>query len=204
MSHTLLTIVWKVCNVSAVDFYQSSPPPYVYTGSAMTDKIVTLDVREDIRAGREPFSRIMKTAAGLHPGDALLLIAPFEPTPLYRMLAREGFSHQSHAKSATEWEILFSRSESQAAMPAPAAATPAGSPIVSVQPTIDVDARGLEPPQPMVTILEALANLPAGANLRARTDRRPLHLYAQLEERGFRGETTAEPDGSFVTRICRI
>lgn len=45
-----------------------------------------------------------------------------------------------------------------------------------------VDARGLEPLQPLVIILEALERLPEGAELRARTDRRPLHLYA-LETR---------------------
>lgn len=68
---------------------------------------------------------------------------------------------------------------------------------------IDVDARGLEPPQPMVMILEALATLPQEAELRARTDRRPMHLYAQLEARGFTGETEALQDGGFLTRIRR-
>ena len=66
-----------------------------------------------------------------------------------------------------------------------------------------VDARGLEPPQPLVKILEALAGLPEGARLRARTDRRPMHLYAQLQERGFVGETEEQEDGSFVTHIRR-
>ncbi|MCI0537122.1 MAG: DUF2249 domain-containing protein [Verrucomicrobiales bacterium] len=66
-----------------------------------------------------------------------------------------------------------------------------------------VDARGLEPPQPLVVILEALARLPEGVELRARTDRRPLHLYAQLKARGFSGETEEQHDGSFVTSIRR-
>jgi TusA-related sulfurtransferase len=66
-----------------------------------------------------------------------------------------------------------------------------------------VDARGLEPPQPLVKILEALATLPEGARLRARTDRRPMHLYAQLEERGFVGESEEQEDGSFVTHVRR-
>jgi TusA-related sulfurtransferase len=65
----------------------------------------------------------------------------------------------------------------------------------------EVDARGLEPPQPMMRILEALATLPPGAGLRARTDRRPMHLYAMIEERGYRAETQMESDGSFVTDI---
>ena len=66
---------------------------------------------------------------------------------------------------------------------------------------IDVDTRGPEPPQPRVKILEAIANLPAGAELRAHTERRPMHLYAQLEERGFVGETKEQKDGSFITQI---
>ncbi len=68
---------------------------------------------------------------------------------------------------------------------------------------LTVDARGLEPPQPLVVILEALARLPESAVLRARTDRRPIHLYALLTARGFTGETEEQSDGSFVTTIRR-
>jgi TusA-related sulfurtransferase len=68
---------------------------------------------------------------------------------------------------------------------------------------VEVDARGLEPPQPLVIILETLASLPAGAELRARTDRRPMHLYPQLEERGFTALTEEQPNGSFLTHIRR-
>ncbi len=67
--------------------------------------------------------------------------------------------------------------------------------------TLELDARGLEPPQPMVRILEALATLPEGATLRARTDRRPMHLYSLLAERGYRAETVEQSDGSFLTLI---
>ena len=66
---------------------------------------------------------------------------------------------------------------------------------------IELDARGLEPPQPLVTILEAVTTLSPGAMLRARTDRRPMHLYAQLEERGFTGDSQEQADGSFITHI---
>jgi uncharacterized protein (DUF2249 family) len=71
------------------------------------------------------------------------------------------------------------------------------------EPTRLVDARGLEPPQPLVAVLEALARLGGGEAMRARTDRRPLHLYPLLEQRGFTGETAQEPDGSFLTIIRR-
>ena len=53
----------------------------------------------------------------------------------------------------------------------------------------------------MVKILEALAVMPAGAELRAHTERKPMHLYAHLEERGFAGVTEEQNDGSFITTI---
>ena len=77
---------------------------------------------------------------------------------------------------------------------------PSPSPAPRV-PSLEVDARGLEPPQPLVVILEAVARLPEGVELCARTDRRPMHLYAQLLERGFTGISEEQPDGSFATTI---
>ena len=67
----------------------------------------------------------------------------------------------------------------------------------------ELDARELEPPQPLMKILEALATLPAGASLRARTRWRPALLYTQLEQRGFIGESEEQPDGSYITHIRR-
>lgn len=74
----------------------------------------------------------------------------------------------------------------------------------SIKPNVvEVDARGLEPPQPMVRILESLAQLPDGALVRAHTDRRPMHLFAMLEERGFVATSEEQPDGSYFTHIQR-
>jgi Uncharacterized conserved protein (DUF2249) len=59
----------------------------------MNTDVVTVDVREDIRNGREPFSKIMTAVAALGADGRLLLIAPFEPTPLFRVMATRGFRH---------------------------------------------------------------------------------------------------------------
>ena len=167
----------------------------------MTEATTTLDVREDIRMGREPFSRIMETVARLKDGERLRLIVPFEPAPLFDVMARRGFSHETRATASGDWEVLFSRSSGATIGPEK---TPAASPSpCGGAPVVEVDARGLEPPQPLVVILEALAGLAQGATMRARTDRRPLHLYAHLEERGFAGETEEQDDGSFITTIRR-
>ncbi|MBK8001745.1 MAG: DUF2249 domain-containing protein [Verrucomicrobia bacterium] len=67
---------------------------------------------------------------------------------------------------------------------------------------VNVDARA-GATQPMVVILETLSELPRSAELHARTDRRPLHLYPLLEQRGFTGKTEEQNDGSFITIIRR-
>ena len=174
----------------------------------MNPRTVTLDVREDIRNGREPFAKIMQTVADLKDNEQLLLLAPFEPAPLFAVLAQRGYSHQSKPTPAGDFEVLFTPGSADSAQSEAAAARPLPPPgskprSCTGTPVIEVDARGLEPPQPLVKILEALATLPEGARLRAHTDRRPMHLYAQLEERGFAGETAEQQDGSFVTHVRR-
>ncbi len=171
----------------------------------MTRKTVTVDVREDIRRGREPFGRIMQAVTTLNENEAVLLIAPFEPKPLYGVLAQRGFAHQSKATPAGDWEVLFTREGADRAQSAASVTEPSkpSYQTCSGTPIINIDARGLEPPQPLVKILEALASLPQGARLRAHTDRRPMHLYAHLEERGFTGQTEEQPDGTFITHVSR-
>lgn len=176
----------------------------------MDNETVTVDVRDEIRNGREPFSKIMGAVRELVPGQKLRLIAPFEPVPLFGVLKKQGFAHESREIGSGHWEVLFTRVGGSPAagnihtrVRANSANTdperrPSGPKEMQF---IEVDARGLEPPQPMVKILEALEDLPAGAGLRARTDRRPMHLYAQLEARGFTGNSEEQNDGSFITHI---
>jgi hypothetical protein len=66
---------------------------------------------------------------------------------------------------------------------------------------IELDARGLEPPQPLMKTLEAVASLPNGATLRLHTRWRPALLYAELERRGFSGQSEEQSDGSYLTYI---
>jgi uncharacterized protein (DUF2249 family) len=169
----------------------------------MNTKTVTVDVREDIRNGREPFSKIMNATGALRADEQLLLIAPFEPVPLFRVLEKQGFRHTVQSDKPGNWEVLFMRqSDAQAAQPAPVT-TCSGASAPGSRKIVEVDVRGLEPPQPLVKILESLAALPAGAELRAWTDRRPMHLYAQLAERGFAATTEEQPNASFLTYIRR-
>jgi uncharacterized protein (DUF2249 family) len=172
----------------------------------MSTKIVTLDVREDLNRGREPFAKIMQAVSRLRKRQDLRLIAPFQPVPLFSIMAGKGFSHRANATPGGDWEILFTRDPEEGLISAAAAPSPVATekcPCGCGRKLIDVDARGLEPPQPLVKILEALPQISDNTELKARTDRRPLHLYAHLDERGYVGRTEEETDGSFSTYIHR-
>lgn len=64
-----------------------------------------------------------------------------------------------------------------------------------------VDARGLEPPEPMEKVMQALALLRPGQAVRLLLHREPFPLYPLLAERGFRHATRMEADGSYVILI---
>ncbi|WP_287762292.1 DUF2249 domain-containing protein [Acidiphilium sp.] len=146
---------------------------------------LTLDVRPELRAGGEPFPRIMQALASLAPGQALRLLATFEPIPLYGVLGRKGFAHHATRHGPEDWEILFTPAEEAAAPRSlPAAGSRAGEGAGWPEPMQSLDNRGLQPPEPMMRILSALENLAPGAVLEAWNDREPLLLYPELEARG--------------------
>lgn len=66
-----------------------------------------------------------------------------------------------------------------------------------------LDNRGLEPPQPMMRTLAALEKLQAGETLQITNDRRPMFLYEQLDELGYKHSTEPNEDGSFTITITK-
>ncbi|HSJ80432.1 MAG TPA: DUF2249 domain-containing protein [Thiobacillus sp.] len=64
-----------------------------------------------------------------------------------------------------------------------------------------VDARGLEPPEPMEKVLQTLDLLRPGQSIRLLLHREPFPLYPLLAERGYRHATRMEADGSYVILI---
>jgi uncharacterized protein (DUF2249 family) len=57
---------------------------------AGTRRAHTLDVRPMLARKEEPFEIIMRTLASLADNEALHLIAPFEPRPLYDVMRARG------------------------------------------------------------------------------------------------------------------
>lgn len=58
----------------------------------------------------------------------------------------------------------------------------------------DLDVRGLEPPEPLERVLDALADLPADDRLRVRVRREPFPLYDLLRRMGYAWSGTPTAD----------
>jgi uncharacterized protein (DUF2249 family) len=67
----------------------------------------TLDVRDILKAGGEPFSHIMQAVETLSPGQGLRLLATFKPVPLFGVMAERGFGHAEREIGGGDWEVIF-------------------------------------------------------------------------------------------------
>ena len=157
---------------------------------------VLVDVREDIRHGAEPFARIMSAVRALGADQVLVLRAPFEPVPLYGVLGKRGFAHWVERRDAQDWWVTFYREGAGSESAEVTFSTPGAAEMV-------LDVRGLEPPEPMVRVLQSLDGLPVGGELVVLHERRPMFLYPQLDERGFAHETDTPEPGVVRIRIRR-
>lgn len=163
---------------------------------------VEVDVRDDLRSGREPFSKIMAAVAALRPEEVLHLRATFEPVPLFSVMAKRGFTHAARRHATDDWSVWFWRAPATAPdADQPTAAPPADVPAPSER-TVVLDVRGLEPPEPMLRTLAALEELPAGHELLQVNVRVPQFLLPLLAERGFMWEVDEQPERVLV-RIWR-
>lgn len=155
---------------------------------------IDVDVRPILRSGGEPFSVIMSALESLEPGRGLRLFATFKPVPLFAVMANKGFSHSEQELESGEWEVLFTPAE---AKPEQAPLAGAGSSFDNwPEPTVQLDNRDLDPPEPMVRILAAAEKLEPGETLSALLRREPVFLFPQLEKRGFRWLGGFTPDGA--------
>lgn len=124
-------------------------------------KVVEVDVRDDLRNGREPFARLMAARHEVAAGGALLVRAIFEPVPLYAVMAKHGFVHHTESPAPDDWVIWFYRD-------------------VAV-----VDVRDMDPPEPLSYTLAALKTLPHDGTLVQVNVRVPMLLLPRLEAEGY-------------------
>lgn len=68
-----------------------------------------MDVRPLLTSGVEPFAKIRTRVDALAPGEGLLLVAPFLPSPLIELLGNEGFASKVERGSGADWMVYFWR-----------------------------------------------------------------------------------------------
>ena len=70
---------------------------------------VVVDVRPVLDRGGEPLPRILEAVRSLPEGSRLVVLAPFEPEPLYGVLARQGFEHEAEDRGDEGFRVVFFR-----------------------------------------------------------------------------------------------
>lgn len=149
------------------------------------EKIKQLDVRPVIDSGRDPFSDIMNFIKELKDDEIFLLVNSFEPIPLYSVLGKKGFEHYTE-KNENVFKVYFYKS-------VPGESTNINSSEgfnenngqTDITNVIEIDVRKLEPPEPMIKILEMLEQVDEKTLLLVHHHREPMMLYPKLEERGY-------------------
>lgn len=195
----------------------AAPEPAMVTApSALFEApvAVDLDVRPLLARGEEPFRAIMAAARDIPIGRILRLHVGFEPLPLYDLLAKRGFRHRAQQLGPEDWVITFLRlapggaagdaggaehaavSSAQTAPQAQRVEAPD-----AIDETVQIDVSDLVPPEPMVRILEALAQLAPGQTLLVGHVRRPIYLYPQLDAQGYQHTTAELAPGRVQLRI---
>lgn len=162
-----------------------------------------LDVRPQLARGEEPFAAIMAAVDGLAPGQALRLIAPFRPAPLFNVMANRGFACADQRLPDGAWQVIFTPMADEA--PTAKGLAPGTAPGAALwpDPSQVLDLLGLAPPEPMVRILETLVDMPSGAVLFALLDREPMFLFPELAHRGHEWAGNLSPDGQSYRLMVR-
>lgn len=171
----------------------------------MAAAFVELDVRPILRAGGEPFQKIMQTLNTLLPGQGLRLLATFKPVPLFTVMGQKGFSHEEREIGGGDWEVLFRPPMQSASTPRlDASLSSAADASRWPEPVQHLDNRTLDPPEPMVRILATTESMGEGEVLSALLCREPVFLLPELAKRGHAWKGGFESDGTTYKILVRI
>lgn len=183
--------------------------------AAATVDLTRFDVRKI--PCRVKHAQIFQRWTALPVGSHFVLVNDHDPVPLYYQFAAQfpgAFTWEYLVAGPDEFAVKITRLTASPDVPPiappPRPEVPACShrseqdqASAGEKETVDVDACGLEPPEPMLRILEAVESLAAGESLVALTDRQPIHLYPELDTRGVAHLSDRQADGSWKTTLTR-
>lgn len=144
------------------------------------------DVRPLLAEGGDPFFAIMERAERVEFGGVLVVDAPFNPSPLRRVLAGRGFSSYGRKLSEGHWRVFFHLDggadwEREAEVDV----LPEGALTWREDDGIHIDVRKLQPPQPLLSIIRLIEGLTEPVTVVVHHEREPQFLAPELAERGW-------------------
>ncbi|MBI2240362.1 MAG: DUF2249 domain-containing protein [Magnetospirillum gryphiswaldense] len=161
---------------------QDRPPAWL--ASAL--EVPSLDVRAALAQGEDPLSLLMEAADRVDFGGFFVVDAPFNPSPLRRILAARGFSSYGRRLGAGHWRVYFHLNgaadwehDSEVEL------LEEGAMVWREEDGLHVDVRKLRPPYPMVAILRLIDSSSEMARLVVHHERMPQYLLPELAERGW-------------------
>ena len=171
------------------------------------ENIVVLDVRPTIESGNDPLKEIMNAVKQIPKVGALKIINSFEPTPLIKLLEKQGYAYfadQVNEDTVETW--FYKEKESTIELPQVSNNTEDWDAVVEKYSDrlVDIDVRELQMPLPMHTILEALETLPSEKALFVFHKRIPVFLLPELKERGFDYRIKEISDGQVRLLIFKL
>lgn len=146
-----------------------------------------LDVRPLLAEGVDPFATVMEASAAIEFGGSLVVDAPFNPSPLRRILVGRGFSSYGRKLSEGHWRVFFHLDggadwESGAEVEV----GPEGAMSWREEDGLHIDVRKLPPPNPLRAILRAVEAASPDETIVVHHEREPHFLAPELAERGWR------------------
>jgi len=173
--------------------------------------LITSDMKVDQALTRFPQTLDVFVAYGFKPLKNPLLRRTFAPLVTIQGAAKmhhfddaklERFMHELNARAmlggvsreADEESPLYDLRDVEGLRAQNIIVTPA---------LVEVDNRGLEPPEPMVRILAIVQQLAPGQRMEALNERQPMLLYPKLEELGLTHQTEQMPAGHYRITVTR-
>lgn len=161
---------------------QSGPPEWL----ALTLEAQPLDVRPLLAAGEDPLRVILEAADAIDFGGVLVIDAPFNPSPLRRILAVRGFSSYGRRLAQGHWRVFFHLNGGQDwERDAEVEVSPEGAMTWREEDGLHIDVRKLKPPQPMLAVLRLLETAAEDEVVVVHHERVPQFLLPELAERGW-------------------
>lgn len=161
---------------------------------------VLLDVRPSLAQGIDPFHLIMGEVAKLEEGQVLHLVNGFEPKPLYNVLGGRGFEHYTEYMDGI-FNVYFFKAGTQT--------TGNAQPVTDNEPAplpdkvVELDVRGMEPPEPMMAILQKIHEIDEDTVLLVHHHREPMMLYEKLEDIGWQAVANKIEENYYKVVITR-